>query len=67
MIVLCYKCKHFIGQEIYGEVHCKILGRIPSPMSRCIYFEPKEGTNENDRNKNVMYGRPVTTDGEVVE
>jgi len=45
MVVLCYRCKHFIGLDVDGNVHCSRRGKT-RPMIICRYFE--EENREED-------------------
>jgi len=38
MGVACFKCKHFVGIDVDGNVVCERLGRV-KPMIICRFFE----------------------------
>jgi len=37
-MILCHRCRHFVGVDVEGEVVCEKLGRT-KPMVLCKHFE----------------------------
>ena len=40
-MIACLRCKHLIGIDIDGNVHCHVFGKI-KPMLMCTSFKEKK-------------------------
>ena len=45
-VVVCYRCRHFIGMDMRGNIYCAKFNKFIQPMIICRFFEPAEEKKE---------------------